>query len=119
MNIRCPRCATSYTVPKGKIGEKPRKMRCSKCKEVFTVTRRDASTPDGYEEFTGKQDALPDEFAFLRSASWRKRSSAPPANDDQEPSTSAAAAAVEKEPPAQEPNVVEKVLTQADRKSVV
>lgn len=67
MIIKCPQCSTGYSIPEKMIGEKPRKMRCSRCKNVFTIVRRQETAPSGYEEFTGKQH-LPDEFAFLREA---------------------------------------------------
>ncbi|MCP4679722.1 MAG: hypothetical protein GY854_30380 [Deltaproteobacteria bacterium] len=66
MFIRCPRCETGYSIPDKQLSDKPRKMRCNRCKTVFTVARRSGSPPRGYEEFTGKQSALPSEFAFLR-----------------------------------------------------
>ncbi len=49
MNIKCPNCQTSYTVPSEKIGDKPARLRCARCKEVFTVKRRCERTPYGYE----------------------------------------------------------------------
>jgi predicted Zn finger-like uncharacterized protein len=66
MNIKCPNCQTSYQVPDDKVGSKPKKMRCSRCKEVFTVKRRSQETPLGYEEFLGQNQSLPREFSFLR-----------------------------------------------------
>jgi predicted Zn finger-like uncharacterized protein len=67
MIIKCPQCATGYNVPDEAITAKPRKMRCSRCANVFTLHRRADAAPAGYEEFTGKQN-LPSEFAFLREA---------------------------------------------------
>jgi predicted Zn finger-like uncharacterized protein len=66
MNIKCPNCQTAYEVPESKIGDKPKKMRCSRCKEVFTVKRRGQQTPYGYHEYSGKRNSLPGEFAFLK-----------------------------------------------------
>ncbi len=66
MDIKCPNCETAYQVPEIKIGNKPKKMRCSRCKEVFTVKRRAEETPFGYEEFSGRRNSLPGEFAFLK-----------------------------------------------------
>lgn len=66
MDINCPNCQTAYNVPESRIGDKPKKMRCSRCKEVFTVKRRSQQTPYGYEEFYGKRDSLPTDFAFLK-----------------------------------------------------
>jgi predicted Zn finger-like uncharacterized protein len=68
MVVKCPACSTSYNIPEDKLGDKPRKMRCSKCRAVFALARRSAATPAGYEEFTGQQSSLPAEFAFLREA---------------------------------------------------
>ena len=68
MNIKCPNCQTAYVVPDERVGEKPKKMRCSRCQEIFTVKRRSQKTPLGYQEFTGRQNALPQEFAFLRAS---------------------------------------------------
>ncbi len=67
MNIKCPNCQTAYVVPDGKVGNKPKKMRCSRCNEVFTVKRRNEKTPGGYQEFTGRHESLPREFAFLKA----------------------------------------------------
>lgn len=68
MNIKCPNCQTAYVVPDEQVETKPKKMRCARCQEVFTVKRRSEKTPLGYQEFTGKQNALPQEFAFLRES---------------------------------------------------
>lgn len=68
MNIKCPNCETAYSVPDSKIGDKPRKMRCARCGEVFTVKRRNEEIPDGYQEFTGRNESLPKEFAFLKKS---------------------------------------------------
>ncbi|MDD5306484.1 MAG: zinc-ribbon domain-containing protein [Deltaproteobacteria bacterium] len=68
MIVKCPACSTLYNLPEDKLGDKPRKMRCSKCRAVFALARRSADTPAGYEEFTGQQASLPSEFAFLREA---------------------------------------------------
>ena len=68
MNIKCPKCETAYAVPDSKIGDKPRKMRCTRCDEVFTVKRRNEKIPDGYQEFTGRNESLPAEFAFLKKS---------------------------------------------------
>ncbi len=67
MIIKCPKCSTGYSIPENMIGEKPRKMRCSRCKNLFTIARRAEAAPSGYEEFTG-QHHLPGEFAFLKEA---------------------------------------------------
>jgi predicted Zn finger-like uncharacterized protein len=83
MNIKCPNCRTAYVVPDSKIGDKPKKMRCSRCKEIFTVKRRSDKTPIGYQEFTGQQEALPKEFAFLRVS----RNAPPPFATPSEPSS--------------------------------
>jgi len=70
MIVKCPQCSTGYNIPESVITEKPRKMRCSRCTNLFTLHRRSQAAPTGYEEFTGKQE-LPAEFAFLREASAR------------------------------------------------
>ncbi len=67
MIIKCPKCSTGYSIPENMIGEKPRKMRCSRCKNLFTIARRAEAAPSGYEEFTG-QHHLPGEFAFLKES---------------------------------------------------
>jgi predicted Zn finger-like uncharacterized protein len=88
MIVKCPQCSTGYNLPEAMIGDKPRKMRCSRCKHVFAITRRQPEAPTGYEEFTGEQ-SLPNEFAFLREAP------APPAA----PEPASAPAAAEAAPP--------------------
>ncbi|HUT79261.1 MAG TPA: zinc-ribbon domain-containing protein [Polyangia bacterium] len=72
MIIKCPQCSTGYNVPDEAITGKPRKMRCSRCAQVFTLHRRAEVAPAGYEEFTGRQN-LPTEFAFLREAAAEAR----------------------------------------------
>ncbi|MBW2277046.1 MAG: zinc-ribbon domain-containing protein [Deltaproteobacteria bacterium] len=67
MIIKCPQCSTGYNIPEKLFTDKPRKMRCSRCQNVFTIARRQEEAPTGYEEFTGKQH-LPQEFAFLEKA---------------------------------------------------
>jgi predicted Zn finger-like uncharacterized protein len=67
MIVKCPQCSTGYNVPDDAITGKPRKMRCSRCTHVFALHRRTAGAPEGYEEFTGRQN-LPAEFAFLRES---------------------------------------------------
>jgi predicted Zn finger-like uncharacterized protein len=78
MIVKCPACSVSYNLPEDKLGDKPRKMRCSKCRAVFAVARRGAAAPAGYEEFTGQQASLPPEFAFLREAPEPPAAPAPP-----------------------------------------
>lgn len=68
MLIKCPNCNTSYNVPGERIGAKPVKMRCHNCRQVFTVTRKSEAPPRGYEEYAGRDDALPNDFTFLREA---------------------------------------------------
>lgn len=67
MIVKCPQCATGYSIPENLITDKPKKMRCSRCKNVFTLMRRHDKAPSGYEEFTGSQH-LPAEFSFLKSS---------------------------------------------------
>lgn len=105
MLIKCPKCSIGYNVPDSSIGGKPRKMRCSRCKEVFTITRRSEETPAGYEEFTGHHSALPEEFAFLRETSWRKRSQAPEPSSPSEQAPAAGPAPADAVEPDQEPSV--------------
>jgi predicted Zn finger-like uncharacterized protein len=78
MIIKCPQCSTGYNLPEKLFTDKPRKMRCSRCQYVFTITRRQEQAPTGYEEFTGKQH-LPDEFAFLKQTQPEQAPSQPPA----------------------------------------
>jgi len=40
MVIRCPECATRFKVADHLIGDKPVKLKCSKCRTVFTYQRR-------------------------------------------------------------------------------
>ena len=40
MVIRCPECATRFKVADKLIGEKPIKLKCSKCKSIFTYQRK-------------------------------------------------------------------------------
>ncbi|MCP4678143.1 MAG: hypothetical protein GY854_22040 [Deltaproteobacteria bacterium] len=68
--ISCPKCDTRYRFPKQNIGSKPMRMRCPKCKNTFTVARRDSIPPQGlqrfeYEDFSRESSHLPSEFGFL------------------------------------------------------
>ncbi|MBN2529283.1 MAG: zinc-ribbon domain-containing protein [Deltaproteobacteria bacterium] len=67
MIIKCPECSTAYNVPDSTMGAKPRKMKCAKCKHIFTIARRAERPPEGYVEFTGSEK-LPPEFAFLKAS---------------------------------------------------
>jgi predicted Zn finger-like uncharacterized protein len=78
MIIKCPKCSTGYNIPEKLIADKPRKMRCSRCQNVFAITRRAEQAPTGYEEFTGKQH-LPNEFAFLKESAPQSAPPPPPA----------------------------------------
>ena len=66
MIVKCPQCSTGYNIPDHILTDKPRKMRCAKCQNMFTVVKRSDHVPDGYTEFTGAQQ-LPAEFAFLKA----------------------------------------------------
>ncbi len=81
MIIKCPRCSTGYSIPENTIGDKPRKMRCSRCRNLFTIARRAEAAPSGYEEFTG-QHHLPGEFAFLKESPAKE---APPQPEEPPP----------------------------------
>ena len=37
MIVQCPNCETKYNFPDDKIGPGGRKVKCSKCEEVFKV----------------------------------------------------------------------------------
>ena len=71
----------AYNFPENMIGEKPRKMRCSRCKNLFTIARRAEAAPSGYKEFTG-QHHLPGEFAFLKESPAKE---APPQPEEPPP----------------------------------
>jgi predicted Zn finger-like uncharacterized protein len=45
MVIACPQCSTRFRVPDHLIGDKPVKLRCSKCKHVFRYERPPADRP--------------------------------------------------------------------------
>jgi len=96
MIIKCPQCSTGYDIPEKLFADKPRKMRCSRCQHVFTITRRREEAPAGYEEFTGRQN-LPEEFAFLREAPPEEQP--PPASPEQPPPDLAAGAPPPEQPP--------------------
>ncbi|MBN2714833.1 MAG: zinc-ribbon domain-containing protein [Deltaproteobacteria bacterium] len=76
MKIKCPECSTAYNIPDATLGGKPKKMKCAKCKHVFTLARRTDHPPEGYEEFAGG-GGLPPEFAFLKASVPPKSPSAP------------------------------------------
>jgi len=93
MIVKCPQCATGYSIPENLVADKPKKMRCSRCKNVFTLMRRHESAPSGYEEFTGQQN-LPQEFAFLKAKAPEEAQPAEPQPVPQ-PEAGPVAAAVE------------------------
>lgn len=37
MIVSCPSCSRKYNIPVEKIGDSPKKFRCRKCSEVFTI----------------------------------------------------------------------------------
>ena len=74
MIVKCPQCSTGYNIPDNVLTDKPRKMRCAKCKNLFTVARRSDIPHDGYTEFTGSQQ-LPNEFTFLKANEPAKKES--------------------------------------------
>jgi predicted Zn finger-like uncharacterized protein len=49
MIVTCPECATKYNLPDDKISSAGSKVRCSKCKHVFTVTPPPAGPENGDE----------------------------------------------------------------------
>ncbi len=118
MIIKCPKCVTDYNIPDHKIGDKPRKMRCARCQAVFTISKR-GSVPEGYEQFTGEQSALPQEFAFLRQAdspapSPREPQPAPPPTPSVEPAEDGTKPGVPFPSKPPEEDVVEKALREVE-----
>jgi len=37
MIVTCPSCSSRYNIPADKIGDSPKRFRCRKCSEVFTI----------------------------------------------------------------------------------
>jgi len=67
MLITCTTCQTKYNLPADKVQSGPRKLKCYKCGNVFTIALREAGVPQGYEEFgDASKKLVPTEFAFLR-----------------------------------------------------
>jgi predicted Zn finger-like uncharacterized protein len=102
MIIKCPQCSTGYDIPDTLLTDKPRKMRCTKCKNVFTVVKKSENSIDGYVEFTGRQ-YLPSEFAFLQqeSSSFEKNNSSHDSAREPKQQPQAETAALPSEPGAQ------------------
>jgi len=105
MIVKCPQCATGYSIPENLITDKPKKMRCSRCHNVFTLMRRHDKAPSGYEEFTGSQH-LPAEFAFLKSSQPDQSPQASAPDVEQVPSDREAPAAVQPLPGGDAANAV-------------
>ncbi|MDJ0763807.1 MAG: zinc-ribbon domain-containing protein [Myxococcota bacterium] len=66
MFIKCPNCSIDYEVPDKHITDKPRKLRCSQCKNIFAVARRGSSIPIGFEVYAGRNAVQYAEFVYLR-----------------------------------------------------
>jgi len=49
MIVSCPSCGSRYNIPAEKIGDSPKRFRCRKCSEVFTInpvsSSQGAATP--------------------------------------------------------------------------
>lgn len=45
MIIQCPKCLTKFKMDDSKVKDEGTKVRCSKCKEVFVVTKEEAAPP--------------------------------------------------------------------------
>ena len=67
MIIKCPNCETGYNIPDEVVGDKPRRMRCTKCKTMFTVARHSAQPPLGNVE-KPRDHSLPPAIPILREA---------------------------------------------------
>lgn len=73
MLVKCPECSTTYNLDESKIGHEGSKVRCTRCKHVFTafrpqpehVARESAST--ARKSAQTSQDAFEEEFASLFS----------------------------------------------------
>jgi predicted Zn finger-like uncharacterized protein len=61
MLVQCPECNTKYNLDESKIGHDGNKVRCSRCKNVFTVFRpvsQEAVTPSVPDLATGAEEEL-------------------------------------------------------------
>jgi predicted Zn finger-like uncharacterized protein len=70
MLVQCPECTTKFNLDESKIGHDGSKVRCSRCKHVFTVfrpmTEAVDAQPNPIEELKGKvfeKDAFKDDSA--------------------------------------------------------
>lgn len=83
MIVQCPACKTTYNVNEAQIGPTGSKVRCSRCKHVFAVSRSEPEKPVGGEELPGA--SFDDELEHLfaeKSAAGRASSTSPASSNE-------------------------------------
>ena len=90
MIVQCPECTTKYNLDESKIGHDGTKVRCTRCKNVFTVFRpkpAEADVPDIQKPAPGPavDQSFEDEFAAI----FEDRKPAPKAEPKPQPKPAA------------------------------
>jgi predicted Zn finger-like uncharacterized protein len=76
MIIQCPSCLTKFKLDDSKVKEEGTKVRCTKCKEVFLVTKEAPTPPPAPPELPEEKEEF--EFAFGPSEEEGKAFGFPP-----------------------------------------
>ena len=80
MLVQCPECTTKYNLDESKIGHDGSKVRCTRCKNVFTVFRPMAQEAEAFvASVPGSAPAVDESFEDEMSALFEERKPAPPA----------------------------------------
>ena len=85
MLVQCPECTTKYNLDESKIGHDGSKVRCTRCKNVFTVFRpisEDVVTPEIPEPAPGGGAFENDSFDDDLASAFEDKKSAPAAEKD-------------------------------------
>ena len=80
MLVQCPECTTKYNLDESKIGHDGSKVRCTRCKNVFTVFRpmaQEAEASIAPEPAPAPASAVDDSFEDEMSALFEERKPAP------------------------------------------
>lgn len=82
MIIQCEQCQTKFRLDDSKVTGKGVKVRCAKCRHVFSVTREQPETGQPPEHGAISGQAAPSERAVEESATFAARESAPVPDSD-------------------------------------
>ncbi len=85
MIIECPKCSTKFKLDDSKIGSKGVKVRCSKCKHIFTVYKEEDKAPETESAPASEPASPPKEEKGAETLEFKDEtpppSSAPPSEE--------------------------------------